>query len=159
MVVTSGGGGSLNRNFNIDTVAFELNWGAGIDPIVVHSTNTTYSIPIVISAESGMNTIVTVKAGETTIATRNITGSRTISVNLAPELLIVGVNTITASMVSATDETDTADDIRFMLIYGYGATTPIVTFANDTQTCTQYEVANIDYFVYDPNNETTTCTI
>ena len=159
MAVTSAGGGSLTRSWNVETVAFEINWGGSIEPIMLYTTDANVNIPIIVSAENGVETTVTVKVGSTTAVTRNIVGARTISVELNSQLFTTGVNTITATMASASDPTDKADDISIMAIWGYGATSPIVSFANKTQSCAQYDVVRIRYFVYDPNNEIATCTI
>jgi len=159
MAVTSAGGGSLTRSWNVETVAFEISWGGSIEPIMLYTTDANVNIPIIVSAENGVETTVTVKVGSTTAVTRNVVGARTISVELNSQLFTTGVNTITATMASASDPTDKADDISIMAIWGYGATSPIVSFANKTQSCAQYDVIRIGYFVYDPNNEIATCTI
>ena len=156
--ISSSGGGSITRSWTVETIAFGVEWGASINPIMLYTTNNKVTVPIIVSQESGVSSIITVNIGSTDI-TRTVTGARTISVELDSSLFTTGINVITASMVSATDNTDTADDIYFTAIWGYGASTPVVAFANATQTCAQYDVVNIDYFVYDPNNETATCTI
>lgn len=156
--VASTGGGYLERTWTVETVAFAISWEA-IEAVKQYTSNENPQVNINVSAMNGVNTVVTVKVNDTVAATRNVTGARTIAVPLDNSLFTTGVNTVTASMASATDAEDKADDIHYMAIWGYGATSPIVAFANETQTVAQYDVAVIQYSVYDPNNEVTNCTI
>ena len=48
-------------------------------------------------------------------------------------------------MVSAIDEEDEAEPISFKAIWGYGASNPIVAFADNTLDASQYDIAKIKY--------------
>ena len=158
VVVDSEGGSSLTRKWSITSVAFAISWGTSIEPVMFNNTNTNVFAPINVSAEANMNNIVTVTVGTNRI-TRNVTGSLTLNVQLDKTFFQAGVNTVVASMANAEDPTDKADDIQFKVVWGTGATTPIVVFAEDSIECTQYDVVNIKYFVFEPNDETAQYTI
>lgn len=156
--ITSVGGASLTRKWNIECVAFSIEWGSSIDPIMLNNSNTNIYVPINVSAEGNSTNNVTITVNETTI-TRQVNGSMTLTVLLNKEVFNPGVNVITASMASAEDPDDRADDIHYTLIWGTGVTSPVVAFESPSIDCNQYDLVDIYYFVFDPNNETASCTI
>ena len=156
--VATESGATLNRQWNVTSTAFSLAWGATIQPITLYTADQNVYVVVKVSAQAKTENIVTVSIGNTDI-TRNVTGSKDVTFELNKSLFVSGVNTITATMVSSTDETDTATPISFKAVWGYGAAQPIVAFANATQNVSQYDVAPINFLVYDPNNETATCSL
>ena len=158
VVIESESEASLTRRWTITTVAFAINWGNAIEAIMLNTTNTNMYVPIEVSAESGSTNIVTVSLNGHDIE-RTVNGSQTLTVQLDRTYFLPGANVITAGMASALDSEDTADDIQFTVIWGTGVSTPVVAFAGSLIECTQYDTVDIQYFVFDPNNETTNCTL
>ena len=156
--IESAGGSSLTRRWTVRSVAFAINWGSSINPIMLYTTNSNIYVPINVSAEANTNNIVTVNIGQHVI-TRTVTGSLTITVEINKEYFETGLNTVTATMVSADNPEDVANTIQFVAIWGYGAISPIVAFPSSSIECTQYDLVNIPYFVFDPDNEVVNCTI
>lgn len=152
VVIESAGGSTLTRKWTITSVAFAIEWGSSIDPVMFNSANTNIFVPINVSAEANTSNIVTVQVGNNTV-TRTVSGSLTLNVQLDKTYFATGVNVVTASMVSAEDPDDRADDIQFTMIWAVGATSPVVAFAESGIECDQYELVDIVYFVYDPNDE------
>ena len=158
-VIESAGEGSLTRRWTVTSVAFAIEWGSSIEPVMLNSANTNMYVPINVSAEATSNNIVTVSVGNTVVATRSVMGSQTITVQIEASSFAAGANVVTAGMAAAADPTDKVDDIHFTVIWGYNASNPIVAFAESQIECTQYDTVNINYFVFDPNNETASYTI
>lgn len=156
--IASEGGASLTRKWTIECIAFNIAWGSSIEPIMLNNSNTNVYVPINVSAEANSSNIVTVTVGSHSVS-RTVNGSMTITVLLDKSYFTPGVNLITASMVSADDPEDEADPIQFTLIWGTGVASPIVAFASNRIECNQYDLVNLSYFVFDPNNETATCSI
>ena len=148
----------LTKKWKITSVAFSIEWGSSISAVMLNTSNTNILAPIIVSAEENMSTVVKVVVGETTI-TRTAIGSMTLNIELNKSLFETGVNLVTASMAAAADPDDKADDIHFTVIWGAEATRPVVAFANSIQECVQYDLVDIEYFVFDPNNETATYTL
>ena len=157
-IIESEGGASLTRNWTVTSVAFSVSWGSSIEPIMFNNVNTNVFVPINVSAEPNTVNIVSVEVGLHKIE-RTVTGSLTLNIQIDKTYFQAGVNVIKAGMVSSIDPDDKADDIYFTLIWGVGATSPIVTFASNSIECTQYEVVGIEHFVFDPNDEIATYTI
>ena len=156
--VISEGGGSLNRRWNVTSTPFALSWGAAIDPITLYTANENVYAVINVSAQAGTENTVAVSIGSH-IVERTVTGSRSITVELDKSWFEVGTNIISAVMISGTDLSDTSDEISYVAIWGYGATDPIVCFAESAVTGTQYDTIPIRYFAYKPGSETASCTI
>ena len=157
-VITSEGGGSLNRQWTVTCVAFSLSWGPAISPITLYTADENVYAVVIVQAQAGTTNTVTVAIGEHEVE-RTVTGSRTLTVELDKTWFEVGANTVTASMVAGDDSEDRADDITYVAMWAYGATEPIVTFAEDTLDAVQYDTIQIHYMVYDPLSETATCEI
>lgn len=157
-VITSEGGGSLNRQWTVTTVAFSLAWGPAISPITLYTANENIYAVVVVQAQAGTTNTVTIAVGEHEVE-RSVTGSRTLTVELDKAWFEIGPNTVTASMVATDGSGDQADDITFVAMWAYGATDPIVAFAEDTLNATQYDKIAIRYMVYDPSSETAECSI
>lgn len=157
-VITSESGASLSRQWNITSTAFSISWGSAITPVTLFTANENVYLVVNVSAQSATDNIVTVSIGNTDIA-KTVTGSRAVTYEINKNLFSSGVNTVTATMVSALDAEDQADPISFKAIWGYGASNPIVAFADSTLDASQYDIAKIKYFVYDPNHETASCTM
>ena len=156
--ITSEGGGSLNRKWNVTSTPFSLSWGAAIDPITLYTANENVYAVINVAAQAGTENNVIVSLGEHAVE-RSVVGSRSITVELNKDWFETGANIISAVMVSSTDLTDVSDEISYVAIWGYGATDPIVCFANSTMNGTQYDTIQIQWFAYKPGSETATCTI
>lgn len=154
----SEGGGTLARQWTVTSVAFAINWGASIDPIMLYTSNENVYALVNVSAESNTTNNVTLRVGSHSV-TRSVVGSRSVTIEIDKSWFTTGVNTVTAEMVSGSNSEDKADDITYQAIWAVGATTPIVTFANDTIEGVQYDSIPIKYFAYDPENEITSCTI
>ena len=152
VTIDSAGGASLLRKWTITSVAFAIEWGSSIEPVMFTNLNTNVFVPIVVSAEPNTVNIVSVEVGEHKIE-RTVTGSLILNIQLDKAYFSAGKNIIKAGMVSAENPEDKAKDIQFTLIWGVGATQPVVAFAEEQIDCTQYDVVNITYFVFDPNNE------
>lgn len=157
-IINSEGGGIVTRRWTVKSVAYSISWGTSISPVMLYTTNDNIYVPIVVSAESGSSNVVSIEVGDAVI-TRNATGSMTLTIELSKDLFTTGVNVITAGMHSSEDPSDKAEDIHFTVIWGYQASNPIVAFANDEQEGTQYDIIGLDYFVFDPANETAVHTI
>ena len=157
-MITSESGASLPRQWNITSSAFSLSWGAAINPVTLYTANEDVFVVVNVSAQARTENIVTLSIGQTDL-TQNVVGSKTVTFTLNKSLFSPGVNTITANMVSGTDANDTATPISFKAVWGYGASQPIVAFAKATLAVSQYDVAVIDYLVYDPAHETASCTL
>ena len=156
--ITCEGGGSLTRQWSVSSTAFSLSWGSAIRPITLYTANEDVYAVVNVAAQAGMENVVTVSVGEHE-KTQTVTGSRTITVQLNKEWFESGANEVTAEMVNAEDETDEADPIHFIALWGYGAEGPMVAFAEDALSGTQYDPVQIRYMVYDPESETAACTI
>ncbi len=160
--ITSVGGASLTRKWTVECVAFSLAWGSSIDAIMLNNSNTNVYVPIEVSAEANSTNIVSVavtSGSGTHTETRTVTGSLTLTVLLDKTYFTSGINYISASMVSADNPEDTANDISYTLIWGTGVSSPIVAFAKPTISCNQFDLVDINYFVFDPNNEVASATI
>ena len=156
--IVSESGATLNRQWDITSTAFSLAWGSTIHPVVLYTANENVYVPISVSAQARMQNIITVIIGNHEIE-RTVTGAKNITVEIDKSYFSSGVNTITATMVSAEDESDEADPISFNAIWGYGAASPIVAFANASQNASQYDIAPINFMVYDPAHETASVTL
>lgn len=157
-MISSEGGGSLTRQWNVTSTAFSLSWGAAIQPITLYTENENVYVVINVLAQAGTSNTVTVSVGQNE-EERTVIGSKSITVELNKTWFEVGANTVTATMVSDEDENDEADPIQYVALWGYGATDPIVAFAYVSMTGVQYDVIDIPYFVYDPDSETAECEI
>lgn len=158
VTISSESGASLTRKWTVTSTAFSLSWGAAINPITLYTANEDIYAVVNVTAQGGTvnNVTVTVNGHE---VTRSVTGSRALTVALDKSWFQLGANTVTASMVSSTDVTDTAEDIHYVALWGYGTSAPVVAFAKSAQTGTQYDISVIHYFVYDPGNETAAASI
>lgn len=156
--ITSESGAALRRQWTVTSTAFSLAWSQAIHPIMLYTANEDVYVVVEVSAEAGTINIVTVAVGNHEV-TQNVVGSRSITVALDKSWFSTGANEVTASMVNSLDETDTAEDITFTALWAYGAAAPVVAFAKSAFAGTQYDLALIPYFVYDPNNETATASI
>lgn len=158
--LTSTSEGHLTRNYPITTYAYALTWGAAISPVMLVTNETNIFAVVNVSAEAGSSNDVTLTVGEHTV-TRTVNGSRNITVELNSSWFTTGSNRITAVMAptGSSNVEDRSDEISFVVLWAVNATAPIVAFANQTMEIAQYDVASINYFVYDPSNETATCTI
>ena len=157
--VENEGGVTLQpKRWTVKTVAYALSWGNSISSIMLFTTQDNVYAPINVSAEANSSNVVEVTVNNHTI-TRNVTGSQTLTVEIDKSYFITGTNVVTAGMHAADDPTDKAKDIQFTVVWAYQATTPIVAFAESAIECTQYDIVNIEYFVFDPDNEIATHTI
>lgn len=156
VTIESGGGASVTRRWTVKTVAFSVEWGNSINSIMLYTTNSNVYIPVNVSAEAGSTNVVTLTIGNETL-TKTVNGSITTTFEVNKNLFSVGVNAVSATMHSSEDVTDISNTINFNAIWGYGAIDPIVAFAETNIQCEQYDVVNIEYFVFDPNNEMATC--
>lgn len=156
--ILSEGGGTLTRQWIVTSTAFSLSWGATIQPITLYTTNENVYAVVNVTAQAGTSNTVTVTVGRHNKA-QSVVGSRSITVELDKSWFSVGSNTVVASMVSDLDPTDRADDITYVALWGYGAQSPIVAFADSILTGMQYDTVGIRYFVYDPSSETAECEI
>lgn len=154
----SEGGGTLARQWTVTSVAFSISWGASISPIMLYTSDENVYALINVSAESGTRNNVTLRVGSHS-ATREVVGSRSVTIEIDKNWFNTGVNTVTAEMASAADSEDRADDISYQAIWAVGLTGPVATFASDIINGTQYDSIPIQYYVYDPDNEIATCTI
>ena len=158
VTITSESGATLNRQWSVTASAFSLSWGSAIQPITLYTANASVYAVVNVSAQAKTENIVTIAVGENRIS-RNIVGSKSVTFELDKSMFAPGVNTITATMVSSTDETDVATPIKYTAIWGYGATAPIVAFEGSEQEASQFDIAPIRYLVFDPDNETATCSM
>jgi len=149
---------SLTRQWSITSTAFSLAWGATIQPITLFTQNEDVYVVIDVSAQANTDNIVTLTIGNNTF-TKRVSGSKQITIEVGKECFATGANTVSATLTSSTDETDTTTPITFIALWAYEAESPIATFASSTLDVSQYDVAQIHYMVYDPNNETASCTI
>lgn len=156
--ITSAGGGSLTRQWEVTSTAFALTWGATISPIMLFTSNESVYAVISVSAQPIAENIVTLTLGNYSTS-KTVVGSKTVTFELTPDKFEVGVNEISATMAVSSDPTDTTDPISFKAIWGYGATEPIVALAESELSGSQYDTINIDYLVYDPDNESVVCTM
>ena len=156
--ITSEGGGTLTRSWTVTCTAFSIAWGAAISPIMLYTAEQSVFAVIEVTAQARTDNTLTLTVGENE-RELTVTGSRTVTVELDSDWFEPGANTVTASLVSGSDSSDTADDISFVVIWGVDAEDPIVAFAQDSITGTQYDTIPILYFVYDPDNETATAEI
>ena len=158
VIIDSEGGGSITRRWTVKSVAFAISWGNSINPIMLYTSYDNIYLPINVSAEANSSNVVTVTIGSHTI-TKNVNGSLTLTVEVDKTFFETGVNLVTAGMHSAENPEDKAEDIFFTVIWAYQATDPIVAFAKNEIVCNQYDIVNIEYFVFDPNNEIATHSI
>ena len=156
--ITSVGGAKLNRQWDVTSTAFSLAWGDGISPIMLQSTSENVYFVIKVSAQANSENVVTLSIGNYT-ATKDVIGSRNITFELTPERFAAGANTITAVMATKEDENDTCDPITCKVIWSTGVNAPVVAFATSSMSVTQYDEAVINYFVYNPLEEVTDCTM
>ena len=159
VVITTSSGGYLSREYNVETTAFEVKWGSGVESIILRTNNMNVQLPIEVFAEKNSNNDITVKVGQTVVQTYSTTGRKSIQAVIDKSYFTIGANTVTVNMASHSDPEDTAPSISCVVVWAYGATTPIITFANSTQTCVQYDIVDIEYFVYDPNDDEVNCTL
>jgi len=157
-VISSESGATLNRQWNITSSAFSLAWGSAIQPITLYTANENVYIVVNVSAQARTTNTVILSIGEEDFE-REVTGSRAVTFEIDKAMFETGINTITAVMVSGTDEDDETDPISFVAIWGYGADEPIVAFAKSSQNTVQYDNTTIQFFVFDPDNETANCAI
>ena len=156
--VSSSSGASLNRQWNITSTAFSLAFGVTIQPVTLYTANENVYVVVKVSAQALTENIVTVTLGNHNV-TKNVVGSKEVTFELDKGWFSSGVNTVEVTMVSAIDENDEADPISYKAIWGYGASAPIVAFADSSLSVSQYDVAKIRYMVYDPDHETASCTM
>lgn len=158
--LTSTSEGSLSRTYPVTTYAYALTWGSAINPLMLMTTAASVFAVVNVSAEAGSSNDVTLTIGEHTV-TRTVSGSRNLTIELDSTWFTVGANRVTAVMAPTGSENieDRSDEISFVVLWAVGATSPIVAFADKNLQASQYDIVNIDYFVYDPDNETATCTI
>ena len=156
--ITSVGGAKLNRQWNVTSTAFSLSWGEGINPIMLQTTSENVYVVVKVSAQANSENVVTLSIGNYSTS-KTVTGSRDITFELTPNKFAAGANEITAIMASSSDLSDTSDPISYTVIWGIGVNAPVVAFAKSTLSVSQYDTAIIDYFVYDPENETASCTM
>ena len=156
--VSSSSGASLNRQWNITSTAFSLAFGVTIQPVTLYTANENVYVVVKVSAQALTENIVTVTLGNHNV-TKNVVGSKEVTFELDKTWFSSGVNTVVATMVSSTDANDQADPISYKAIWGYGASSPIVAFAVSSLSASQYDVAKINYMVYDPAHETASCTM
>ena len=158
-IITSSGGGNLTRQWNITSTAFSLSWGSTISPIMLYTSNESVYAIVNVSAQPTSENIITVSVGNYSASKRAI-GTKTLTFEIEPENFAVGVNTVTAVMASAADQTDTTDPISYKIVWGVGATSPVVVLADSALSVSQYDTVNINYLVYDPNpSDGATCTM
>ena len=156
--ISSEGGGTLARSWVVTCTAFSIAWGAAISPIMLYTTEQNVFAVIDVTAQGRTANTLTVTVGENE-REQTVTGSRTVTVEIPAGWFTTGANTVTASLVNGEDETDRADDISFVVIWGVGAEDPIVAFARSSVTGMQYDTIPILYYVYDPESETATAEI
>ena len=157
--IESGSGSTINPGWTVTSNAFAVAWGGSIESIMLYTTNDNIYVPINAYAQAKTNNIVTITVGDNAPITRTVTGSQAITVELNKNLFTSGKNVVSAYMTAADNPEDKTDTIHFTVIWGYEATSPVVAFADDELTCNQYDTVNINYFVFDPENEQVTCTI
>lgn len=158
VTITSESGATLNRQWSVTASAFSLSWGSAIQPITLYTANANVYAVVNVSAQAKTENTVTVTVGENSLS-RNVTGSRAVTFELDKSMFAPGVNTITATMVSGTDETDVATPIQYTAVWGYGATAPIAAFEKPEQEAQQFDIAPIRFLVFDPNNEIAACSM
>ena len=158
VTLTSEAGGSLTRQWTVASTEFSIRWGNSVTPIMLFTENENISVQVIVGARSGSTNTVTLAVGNNQVD-RVVTGSRTLTVELDRSWFVSGANTVTANMVSGADPSETADEISFTVLWGYGASGPMVAFASDSQTGMQYDLIEIPFYAYDPSSETATCVI
>ena len=157
-VITAGDGTSIARNWTVTTNAFAVSWNSSVKPIMLYTANRNVSLGVKVSEEADAESIVTLNMNGHQID-RNVKGNTSITFVVDSSWFNTGTNNITVGMVSATDPTDRADNIKCVAVWAVNAITPIVAFANTVENGTQYEQLSVNYFVYDPDNEVATCSI
>lgn len=156
--IASAGGASITRQWSITTTAFSIAWGVAIQPITLYTENNDVYAVVVVSAQPYTENIVTVSINNNTIS-KDVVGSADVTFRIDKSYFNVGVNTVTATMVSGSDANDAATPISFKAIWAYGANSKIAAFAVSSLSATQYDLVNIYYFAYDPDHDTASCEI
>ena len=158
-VISSVGGGSLIRQWSITSTAFSLSWHSTISPIMLYTSNESVFAIVNVSAQPTSENIITLSVGEYSTSKRAI-GTKALTFEITPDRFSTGVNTVSAVMASAADQTDTTDPISYKVIWGVGATSPVVVLADSELSVSQYDTVGINYLVYDPSlPEGATCTM
>ena len=151
-------GAALNRQWSTTSTAFSIAFGSTIQPIMLYTANENVYVVINVSAQALTENTVTVAIGNWSTS-KSVIGSKEVTFEIDKSKFSSGVNTVTATMVSAIDENDEADPISFKAMWGYGALAPIAAFALSSQSGSQYDTIPILYMAYDPANETASCTM
>ena len=157
-IITTESDATLTRQWNITSTAFSLSFGVTIQPVTLYTANENVYVVVNVSAQALTENVVTATLGNHSIE-KNVVGSKEVTFELDKSWFSSGVNTVEVTMVSAIDENDEADPISYKAIWGYGASAPIVAFAESALSVSQYDVAKIKYMVYDPDHETASCTM
>lgn len=157
--LTSTGEGQKSSTWTVSSSDFSVTWNTAVKPIMLYTTDDPVTVLVDVRAPARTDNIVTIKVGSHT-QDLVVTGTKTnVGFTLNSSWFSVGANKVTCNMTSAVDSTERADEISFIVLWGYNATTPILSFANDTMIGAQYDTISIPYCVYTPNQETTTITI
>lgn len=156
--ISTESGASLNRQWSTTSTAFSLEWGVTIQPITLYTADEDVYVVIKVSAQPYSENIVTVSLNNHTVS-KTVVGSTDVTIKIDKGYFNVGVNTVTATMVSSSDANDAATPISYKAIWAYGTSNKIAAFAVSSISATQYDLVNIYYFAYDPDHDTASCEI
>lgn len=153
--MTSDSGAIFTRSWPIQSNEFSINWVNTIQPIMLYTTNENVNALIDVVTSSGTTNIVEIKVNNNDeyIKTEIVNGSNSVSFSLDAAWFNIGKNVVTAIMKNALNEEEATDEIQFIVLWAYGATTPLVTFAESIIEGRQYEEVLINYYAYNPSSE------
>ena len=154
--ITSASGATATPSWTVTSSEFSLSWGSAINPVTLYTEDENVFVVVHVAAQGGTTNQVTITIGENSV-TRAVRGTSDLTVEINKGWFEPGVNTVVASMVSGADQTVQADPIHYTAIWGYGVSSPVVAFENETQTGIQYDNITIRYLAYTPGSETSVC--
>ena len=157
-VISCESGGTLTRNWEVTSVPFGVSWSEAVSPVMLYTENENIYVVVNVAAQSRSTNNIVIGTGSNSKSV-SVTGSRAVTIELDKSWFTSGANTVRAYLQATDESAETSDEITFVAIWGYGATGPIVAFAEETVEAVQYDTTNIYYGAYTPGSETTACTI
>jgi len=153
--MTSGNNARFSRSWTVQSNEFSIAWNNAIQPIMLYTTGEEVNAIVNVVAASTMTNIVEVMVNNNTehVRSRSVTGTNNVSFALDPSWFNIGENLVTAIMKNSNNEEDNTGYIHYTALWAYGASTPLLAFADSRVEARQYEEAIIRYYAYNPNNE------